>query len=177
MGGDDGAGRPALPAQPLLEARWHRPALVIGDFNDEPFDDSVAHVLGATRRRDVATGAPNLPHGTDLAAIRRYLSLEPRLFNPTWAVLAADEGPGGTLVWDGDWYLLDQILCTTGMLGRGSIRYVDGSLRVLAPTTLETADGKPVRFLTEGGRPRPFSPEHDDGVSDHLPLACTIEVP
>lgn len=172
-----GVDGPALPDRTQLTARWNRPGIVLGDFNDEPFDASVASVLGAQRRRDLAARAPEFPRSPDFAGVKRYLSIHARLYNPSWALLTAADGPSGTLLWDGDWYLLDQILFTPGMLGDGAIRYVADSLRIVVPPAITTAAGDPIRALTDSHTPRSFTAAQLDGVSDHLLLASTIDVP
>ncbi len=79
-------------ADSLWNVNPNMDVIVMGDLNDDPFNKSVAKVLGAKRdRKDVET------HG---------------FFNPFWKKL--DEGIG-TLAYKSAWNLFDQIIISGGL--------------------------------------------------------------
>lgn len=169
-------GRPKLPSRSALEARWLQRVLIVGDFNDSPWDVSVEQVLDSTRARDQVTASPRFPRGKGRSAIGSYLNLRPRLYNPGWRLLTATEGPTGSCTWQGGWYLFDQALFSAGLLGEKGLRYLEGSLSLLAPRTVECDGGKPIEVLTRAGAPKPYDAKTRNGVSDHLPLTFQLTV-
>ena len=78
-------GKPQLPDPDELTARWRLPLLVIGDFNDSPFDISVADAMHATRDRGAVTPTAAQPPVAD----RPLSCLLPAALQPVMAV--ADE--------------------------------------------------------------------------------------
>lgn len=169
----DAAGRRRLPGAAALQERAELPLLVLGDFNDAPYDVSVADVLGSVRRASAVTGALRFPTSRGLAGVNGYLRRRARLFNPSWGVLAGT--PGGTSYWSGDWYMLDQVLVSRGLLLGDAPRYVDDSLLVHAPRRVPALDGgAPVDFCSAAGVPRAFDSGTRKGVADHLPLTLEL---
>jgi len=169
----DRQGRPAMPSAKALKERWNRPLIVIGDFNDAPYDTSVAQVLGARRTPAGVTEERSLPTGQGMSAVDSYLNRSVRLYNPAFPLLTASEGPTGTHYWDGDWYMLDQALVSRGLLGNGPLSYVQGSMTLHAPRSIPMSDGT-LEVTTRAGVPRAFDPAKQDGVSDHLALSLML---
>lgn len=113
-------------------------ALVMGDFNDEPFDDSVTDALQTTRERSHARKKPML------------------LYNPFWRLLGErqaieDEAASprlcaGTCHWrsgvDTKWRTFDQILVSSSLLDPPGWVLREGGSRILHPTALVDASGK-----------------------------------
>lgn len=169
----DREGKPRMPARSRLAERWQAPLIVTGDFNDNPWDTSVRIVGGATYDRESALRAPRLPTSRGTKGIASYLSLRPRLFNPTWA-LPTSIAPPGTIYYDSDWHLLDQFLLSPGVLGDTGPRYIDGSLHVFAPRTVTV--GTDERRITNPNRtPLAFDAKKHQGASDHLPLVADFD--
>ena len=117
--------------------------VVMGDLNDDPFNSSVAEVLGAKKEKE------------DVVA-------DNDLYNPWWETLE-DEGEG-TLLYRGKWNLFDQILVSRSLLkSRRGLRYAGHE--IFSRDYLFQHDGKyegyPLR--THGGR------TWLNGYSDHLP--------
>lgn len=171
-------GQLRLPENEDLLARWNRRGIILGDFNDEPFDASVAAGMPTTRHKDAAQRAPRLPRDKGPGGAAQYLNQRIRLYNPSWQLLVGDQGePPGTCYWNGDWYLLDQVLLTPGLLGNEGLRYVPGSLRIHGPRLVALPGGGTVQVRTSTlGAPRPFDPRTQKGVSDHLPLLFQLEL-
>ena len=89
--------------------------ILVGDYNDEPFDVSLAGQLMATRDRELASKKPHL------------------LYNPFWRHLCCptlsssdntDEGSGGTYFHKSGeitrWRTFDQIIFSSAFLGHGN---------------------------------------------------------
>jgi hypothetical protein len=174
-------GRGKLPARTALEARWNTPVLVLGDFNDNPFDTSVGYLLDSTRFPDMLLRPPRFPVKSGSAAVEYYLDLRPRLFNLAWRLLTDAPRPPtrahGTAVYAGDWYVLDQVLCSRGLLlpdARVSVPLE--SVRVFGPPTVPDERGRPVKVSTGSGEPAPFDMASKTGVSDHLPVVFELEI-
>ncbi len=120
-----------------------RGVVVMGDLNDDPYDISCAKVLNARKSaRNVAV------HG---------------FFNPFWALL--DQGIG-TLAYDGNWNLFDQIIVSGTLLeqhNKGGLVY--RSCRVNNFDFLRTQDGD-----HRGGPLRTYKGGvYLNGYSDHFP--------
>ncbi len=94
--------------------------ILLGDFNDEPFNDSMVVALESTRE-------------IELARDRRHL-----LYNPFWRVLASaakthpvsgQKEPPGTFYYSAGqfnrWYVVDQMLFSSGLLGQGKWRLLE----------------------------------------------------
>ena len=115
----------------------------MGDLNDDPYDISVAKVLGAAKNQDDVK-----PHG---------------FYNPWWKVL--DDGIG-TLAYNSQWNLFDQIIVSGNLLRHNN---PDGlyyrRCRVDNFEFLRDTDGKrqnyPLRTFSAG--------VFLNGYSDHFP--------
>lgn len=152
-----------------VRARWEHKLLVVGDFNDEPFDRSVTEHLKASKDFDLVTGVRN-----NLDRFARetadYRGQEAILFNATARLageptagsyyLAGNEGGNTT----NPYQLLDQLVVSRGLaagpglrLDRDSVGYFSDKL-VATPTL----------------RPRAFDRKTGKGTSDHLPLTARL---
>ena len=133
--------------------------LVMGDFNDDPFDASVHDVLGAVRERRTVAHPYNLLTQNDKQT-------SPRLYNPTWSLFA--EGDHGTYYYwnDWTWNVFDQIIVSPGRLDGQGLDYVEGSVRAHAPDFLRDTEKnaqRPARF-------RKFRGTWEEGYSDHFAI-------
>ncbi|MEO8291355.1 MAG: hypothetical protein ABI649_10230 [Gaiellaceae bacterium] len=168
-------GRAKMPSATTLEKRWNYPVLVIGDLNDDPYERSVAEILGASRTRSQAEELRSFPRSRGLAGIDAYLARDIRLYNPTWKVLLAPDTPSGTTYWDSRWYMLDQAIFSRGFLV-GPLRFDETSLAIHAPRQVRAPNG-PFTFTSSRGIPQPFDAKTRRGISDHLPLSFALETP
>jgi len=129
------------------------PVLVMGDFNDEPFDRSMTEYALSTRTRAKVLNANS-----------------PRLLNLMWEAMGAR---AGTHYFDNFPSVLDQMLASRGFLPQASPwQVVDGSLRIETFPEM-VADGTypaPIRF----GRPSQAGGHNPQGFSDHFPLSVRI---
>ena len=123
--------------------------LIVGDFNDEAHDKSLRKGLHSTGKRN---------------RIRKHPD---ELYNCLDDKKQVHAKEAGTIKHDGDWYLFDQALFSSGLL--------DGKGLVLESCRIYDAGGKllyrnnPFRF---GEKSRVDKKKR--GYSDHLPIVTTI---
>jgi len=127
--------------------------VVMGDFNDEPFNRSlVAYALSERVERRV----------------KSKRSRNPYLLNLTWDLIGQGEG---THFYDGTPGMLDQILVNRPVLRDDSPFEVDPStVQILKFPEMTGRSGVPKRF----GRPSSASTFDDTGFSDHFPIAVVL---
>lgn len=127
--------------------------VVMGDFNDEPFNRSlVAYALSERVERRVK--------------LKR--SRNPYLLNLTWDLIGQGDG---THFYDGTPGMLDQILVNRPVLRDDSPFEVDAStLKILKFPGMTGNSGAPKRF----GRPSSASTYDATGFSDHFPIAVVL---
>jgi len=142
--------------------------LGMGDFNDEPGDQSLTVHANSSRERD------DIEHAESA-----------RFYNLAWNYFrqAATTKSGkprilyGTMYYQGNANLFDQILVSRPFLGAtGRFRVLDPTAQIEALPTM-VADSKnegPIRFgLPKGDAAKNINP---DGFSDHFPVSVVIEV-
>ena len=127
--------------------------LVMGDFNDEPFNRSLTeYALGQRVDRLLKSKRADSPY----------------LLNLTWPLLG--EG-GGTFAFGGEANLLDQLLVNRGFFADESPwRVTENSVEIVRFPEMLDSRGGPRRF----GRPSDKDSFHPTGFSDHLPVACQV---
>ncbi|MCF8366541.1 MAG: hypothetical protein K9H16_12210, partial [Bacteroidales bacterium] len=135
------------------------PVLVMGDFNDEPFNRSVSEYALSTHSRMKVINARN-----------------PRLFNLMYSLM----GRGfGTFFYDNFPYIFDQFMVTKSMLKSNAlikpVQVSTGGYRVnivMQPEMMAGGDyPKPKPF----GRPSSGSSYDPTGYSDHFPISVYLE--
>lgn len=128
------------------------PVLLMGDFNDEPFNRSMQEYLLGARDAEQVIKAKT-----------------PRVLNLMWPLLAGD--PPGTYRFGSTWNMLDQFLVTKGLLHRDSrVQVIRDSVAIFRTEDLKGKGGAPRHF----GRPAKPSSYDRDGFSDHYPI--TVEL-
>jgi endonuclease/exonuclease/phosphatase family metal-dependent hydrolase len=154
-----------------VRARWETPLLLLGDFNDEPFDGSVVHHLQASSELDRVTGATNDIDGFR-AQTADYRESDTFLYNPCWRFLAPENlgsyfissTPAGE-VFANRYQVLDQLIVSRGLLKTGGLRLDLDSVDLFQAPSVATPSGRPRAFNRATGR----------GTSDHLPLVATLD--
>ncbi len=125
--------------------------ILMGDFNDDPFNKSMATVLG---------GKKNISEVPDDG-----------FYNPMYSLLDPDKQ--GTLTYQGKWNLFDQFLISEEILrDSNKLVYVEGSARIYS-------EGLNVGFGRGAENPRRaiFRGEFDpEGYSDHFPVYLQLRV-
>jgi len=127
------------------------PIVVMGDFNDEPFNRSITHYALGLK---------------DSSKVRSKRSRKPYLYNLMWPL---QNDQSGTHYYD-SWGMLDQILVNRPLLRKESrLQLVSDSCQVFKPDEL-LKSGKPRRF----SRPSAGKSYDPDGFSDHLPVTVQL---
>ena len=141
--------------QRILEINGqHQGVVVMGDFNDEPFNRSlVDYALSERQERRV----------------KSLRSRNPYLLNLAWTLM----GQGlGTHHFAGVPSMLDQILVNRPLLRDGASLLADpSSFQISSFPEMVGAGGSPKRF----GRPSSPSSFDDQGFSDHFPIAVVVQ--
>lgn len=130
-------------ADSVLKTDPKQGVIIMGDLNDDPFNESCAKTIGAVKKEsDVKEGG---------------------WFNPWWSVL--DKGIG-SLAYKGQWNLFDQILVNSNLVGkdRSTLKYFKCKVFNDIPG-MKTTDGErkgyPLRTYSGG--------VFLNGYSDHFP--------
>ena len=125
------------------------PVMVMGDFNDEPFNRSVMEYA----------------LGTNSAQKVKNSTTAPRLYNLMWSLL---KDGLATYNFRGSWTMLDQFMVSKGFLkDDGSLKLKPDSTKVERFSDM-IVNGKPYRF----GLPK--NTLNLDGYSDHFPISTVI---
>lgn len=130
------------------------PIVVMGDFNDEPFDRSIKDYARSTR---------------ELARVQDARSL--RLYNLMWKEMGLGKASHYYSKFPN---MLDQFMVSKSITtGNDSFSVDIDSIKILDWNELKDDDGFPKRF----GRPTPSEfndPNYDPGFSDHFPLEMKL---
>lgn len=182
-------------ADSVMHSRRRGFSLMMGDFNDEYRDASIARGIGAVAAASLDASTANLETlEENSGASSTIYKKTNRKAKPDaqWVVLSADlktgDGIRGTYKYRGQWNELDQIIvsrslltpassphCTASSLHctASSLHCTATSCRIFAPAFLleqDTARGgvKPHRTF--------LGPVYHGGFSDHLPLVVDFEL-
>lgn len=128
--------------------------LLIGDFNDDPFDPSISTHLEAVRGKFALGGDRG----------------RTRLFNPSWAFLATPDR--GTIYYDSGWNVFDQAIVSRGLLEPEGFLYVEGSLAIHDSAAVRNGNhpARPPRWF------RKYKENWDEGYSDHFAIHGRLRV-
>lgn len=143
------------------------PIIAMGDFNDDPFDESLQIHARATRERGDVERARTAARFYNLAW--RYLEQQGQDHNGNQKLLQ------GTLYFGGNGNVFDQILVSKGLLIQNSpITVNESTARIeLFPEMIDhsVAQG-PIRFgLPKGDAAKNVNPA---GFSDHFPVSVVL---
>lgn len=132
--------------------------LVMGDFNDEPFNRSVQEYLFGIHNRQ------------RVAKRRGGARSRPYLYNLMWCLL--DDPMPGTFYWGDNpagWNMLDQMMVSKGLLtGSQNLKINEDTIAIFRPD-----------WIRDGSKPKPFRKRKNGwilGYSDHFPITATIEM-
>ena len=130
----------------LFALDMHANIIIMGDFNDEPLDESVLRTLDAK---------------TDLSEI-----IPGRLYNLSYVF--RNNNKIGSIKYKGNWFMFDQFIVSASLLQRENQLYLESAdIHLFSPDFLLEEDNtyygfKPYRTYN-GYR-------YKGGVSDHLPI-------
>jgi endonuclease/exonuclease/phosphatase family metal-dependent hydrolase len=134
------------------------PVLIMGDFNDEPFNRSITdYALASNARTNVV-----------------YARV-PRLFNLMWPMMG---DAAGTFYFGNYPYMIDQFMVSKEMVkATGKFRVAkndDGNIAVKIEMFPEMISGGRYPDPISHGRPASKSSYNPDGYSDHYPISVVI---
>ena len=122
--------------------------VIMGDFNDEPLDPSLADVLGASTSLDQISNT--------------------QLFNATASLKKLGKG---SYCYRGDWNMLDQFILADNLQDHKGWDFVENSAQIMDPDWMrqhtEKYEGYPLR--TFGGQ------TYLNGFSDHFPVYIILQ--
>lgn len=136
--------------QDLLDGDPNLPILLMGDFNDEPFNRSTQEYLLGNRDREQVMRAHT-----------------PRVWNLMWPLMSGNRP--GTYRFGSNWNMLDQLLASKGLVRTNSpIRVLPQSTEIFRPSVMQGSSGRPRRYG------RPSATLDQDGFSDHFPITVLL---
>jgi endonuclease/exonuclease/phosphatase family metal-dependent hydrolase len=150
-----------LPPSADLLKRASTPVVLMGDFNDEPFDASLTACGALPDEARVSSSTSQLSRRSQ-HQVAAYLSDSVYLWNPAWSLLGQYRG---SFYRDPRWRIYDQILISSGASALFGKRTFD----VFVPKTIDVG-GEIVHGATSTGRPRGFDVRTGQGISDHFPV-------
>jgi hypothetical protein len=175
LGRDDFLALPNTQASlNQLNDLWNQNVIVMGDFNDEPFDRSILDYLQATKDLDLVEEQIKKGSGSNqIPTAATYLGKKAYLFNCMWPTLGqSDTGThyfGGSQTTPKPSHtmdLLDQFIISRGLYyGEQQLKLDPASVEIFTPSVM----------TTPSGRPRPFNRQTKKGYSDHFPIQCVIQ--
>ena len=126
--------------------------IIMGDFNDEPGNESLLKVLNAQ------------PYDCDAHGSLQNLKNGDILLNTSYKDFQNGEG---TYNYRNDWNMLDQIIISSTLIA-GKLKYICNSFRIFKPDFLVEQSGKykGYPFPTYGGN------KYLGGYSDHFPVTA-----
>jgi len=152
-----------------LNARWNRNVLLMGDFNDEPFNRSMTDYLMASKDLDKVEEVLKPGSGRQIPTMKAYLEREPVLFNLSWPFLGQPDtgtyfyGQGTSNTMN----LLDQWIVSRGLFyGESQLKVRPESAQIFRAPDMTTPDKK---------RPKKFDRNTKKGYSDHFPIELIID--
>lgn len=132
--------------------------IVLGDFNDEPFNRSIQEYLFAIRNR------------ARVQARKNSKKARPYLYNLSWSLM--DQPTPGTFYYSKNpagWNMLDQIMVSKGVLtGKNGLEVDEDSMEIFRP-----------KRIREGSNPKPYRKKKNKwivGFSDHFPVITKVKI-
>jgi len=155
-----------------LNNQWNRNILLMGDFNDEPFNRSILDFLRASSGVDHLEEGIKKSRGLNIPSAKTYLEKQPYLFNCMWPLLGVpDEGTYHFAESTNTMNMLDQFIVSRGLFfGFQGLKINVESVEIFKPDIMTTKEKK---------RPRKFEFNEEgvksNGYSDHFPIQAIIE--
>ncbi len=180
-----------------LNERWNKNILIMGDFNDQPFDKSIMNHLRATPNAEPMREWKYIFEFLKMDFFARerqsdkenYLQQAPYLYNCMWPLI-----PDGTNFNDKSMTpmnLLDQFIVSRGLYyGKQKLIIDLNHIRIFkettsgpygSPITIKELDGRPMSFewikKDKNGKPVEIRKgrEPNTGFSDHFPIQGVIK--
>jgi predicted extracellular nuclease len=134
----------------IKKIRGEIPVLVMGDFNDQPFNRSLTGYALSSNQ---------------ISKVKSKRSRNPYLYNMMWSLM---DGIQGTHYYGGEWGMLDQILVNRGALNSKKL-YTSANKVAIFSLEGMVKRNKVIRHS------RPSNKDYNrNGFSDHLPLTLRM---
>jgi hypothetical protein len=155
-----------------LNQVWDSSVLVMGDFNDDPWNISLLEILRAGFSAEHLEESIRFVRGT-LPSWKIYSERPAWLFNPMWSLLGKpDQGTACNTESAHPLRLSDQFLISRGLyFGQQGLIMPQQSPGIPAVNIF-----RPEVMVTRRGRPREFRRETRTGCSDHFPITTELQV-
>ena len=151
----------------LLNERWNRNILLMGDFNDEPFNRSILDELQASSGEDKLEEPLKASTDRKTPTLERYLEAQAYLFNGMWPFLGKPDV--GTHYFSravNTMNMLDQFIMSRGLYyGEQGLKLDTKSIDIFTPDAMTSPKG----------RPKAFDKKSKKGFSDHFPITVLID--
>lgn len=151
---------------------WNTNLLLMGSFNDNPWDRSLKEILNAGYSLQAMREPVPFPQ-SGLPSWRAYASRRPELFNPTWSLLGRpDRGTCMDPAHPSAMSVYDQLMISRGLVtGQSGLQVTADSQGVPMMKCLSEEI-----LANDFGQPIPFSCDTYNGYSDRLPIGLMLEV-
>lgn len=172
---------------PQMTERWNRNILIMGDLNDDPFNNSVLETLRATNNIDQIEEDISVPSDDrDMApgkkkrksANARYLGKQADFYNYSWKFLG--QSGVGTIHYSSgvngrSKQVFDQLITSRALyLGLSGLKLDEQSVDIFTPAIMcsntRITDSTPKHMV----RPKAFDRKSHKGISDHFPVTGVI---
>lgn len=151
-----------------LNTRWNRNILIMGDFNDEPFNRSIMDELKASSGTDKLEEPIKKSNGRNTPTPEKYIKNQAYLFNCMWPLLGqSDTGTHYYNKSTNTMPLLDQFIVSRGLYyGEQKLLFDQETMSIFT------------RIMSSGKkkRPKPFDKKSKTGYSDHFPIQAEIQL-
>lgn len=137
----------------LFEKNENEKIIIMGDFNDEPSDESILTSLGAE------------PLKCELIGNQSEKTAGGKLYNSSYHLY---EKGMGTISYRGGWNMFDQIIISSGLLNKQGMTFLCGSFSIFDNDLVATRSGKyeGTPFPTYAGK------RYLGGYSDHFAVTA-----
>lgn len=150
-----------------LNDRWNENILVMGDFNDEPFNRSITRELQASSGEDKLEEPLKKSSGRNTPSPKAYLQKQAYMFNCMYQFIG--EKDLGTYFYSeatNTMNVLDQFIISRGMFyGYNRLKMNPDSVEIFQPNIMTSTKKRPKRFDKKTTK----------GYSDHFPIMGIIE--
>ena len=149
--------------------KWETKVMVVGDFNDEPFDRSIIEHLHASSEIERVSGKTNDIDG--FYKTHKYREQDIFLYNPMWKFVSQentctyflDRLRNGKKL-SNRYQILDQMIFSRGFLNQTGIHLDPKSVQIFSDS-----------IATKTKRPKKFDKKAMNGYSDHLPITAVLK--
>lgn len=152
----------------LVNDTWDKNMILMGDFNDEPYDRSITNYLQASKDLDHIEEGFRRSGNNFKPEIKSYLQREAYLFNCMWALMGnSDTGTHFFSQSINPMNLLDQFIVSRGLyFGKQKLQIDLTKIKIFTD----------IMSCPEKRRPRLFDKNTGQGFSDHYPIETVIKI-